>query len=102
MNAVLAAVVVMLVLSLVRVHVVLALAVGAIVGGLLGGLGIEGTISTFSDGLGGSASVALSYALLGAFAVAIARTGLPELMVERVIKLVGRSGDSRKKVYQKL
>jgi len=101
MNAVLAAVVVMLVLSLVRVHVVLALAVGAIVGGLLGGLGIEGTISTFSDGLGGSASVALSYALLGAFAVAIARTGLPELMVERVIKLVGRSGDSRKKALSK-
>ena len=40
-NAVVAAVGIMLVLSLSRVHVVIALIVGAIVGGLVGGLGIE-------------------------------------------------------------
>ncbi|WP_227937489.1 Na+/H+ antiporter family protein [Alkalihalobacillus deserti] len=101
MNAVLVAVVVMLVLSLVRVHVVLALAIGALVGGLFGGLGFEQTIAVFSDGLGGSATVALSYALLGAFAVAIARTGLPEVMVNWVVKLVGRNEDSRKKALSK-
>lgn len=68
MNAVLIAVLIMLILSLSRVHVVLALAIGALAGGLVGGLGFEHTISTFNDGLGGGASVALSYALLGAFA----------------------------------
>ncbi len=100
-NAVLVAVLVMLILSLVRVHVVLALAVGALVGGLLGGLGFDQTVTVFSNGLGGSATVALSYALLGAFAVAIARTGLPEVMVNWVIKLVGRNEDSRKKALSK-
>ncbi len=101
MNAVLVAVMVMLVLSLARVHVVIALAIGALIGGLLGGMGLEQTITVFSDGLGGSATVALSYALLGAFAVAIARTGLPDVMVQYVIKLVGRSEDSRKKALSK-
>ncbi|TWI52929.1 Na+/H+ antiporter family protein [Halalkalibacter nanhaiisediminis] len=101
MNAVFVAVIVMIILSLVRVHVVLALAIGALIGGLLGGIGLEETITVFSDGLGGSANVALSYALLGAFAVAIARTGLPDVMVRSVIKLVGRSEDSRKKALSK-
>ncbi|WP_100373891.1 Na+/H+ antiporter family protein [Bacillus sp. FJAT-45037] len=101
MNAVLLAVIVMLVLSLVRVHVVLALIIGALVGGLLGGLGLEQTVTVFSDGLGGSAAVALSYALLGAFAVAIARTGLPDMMVNKVIQFVGREGDTEKRVLSK-
>ncbi|MCM3760432.1 Na+/H+ antiporter family protein [Alkalihalobacillus oceani] len=101
MNAVLIAVIVMLVLSLARVHVVIALALGALIGGLLGGLGFEQTVNVFSDGLGGSAPVALSYALLGAFAVAIARTGLPEVMVSAVIKLVGKSQDSRRQALSK-
>ena len=101
MNAVLVAVLVMLILSLVRVHVVIALAIGAVVGGLLGGLGFDETISVFTAGLGGSATVALSYALLGAFAVAIARTGLPEVMVNAVIRLVGKKGDTRKTALSK-
>ncbi|MCM3491085.1 Na+/H+ antiporter family protein [Alkalihalophilus marmarensis] len=102
MNAVLLAVIVMLVLSLVRVHVVLALIIGALVGGFVGGLGLEQTVAVFSEGLGGSATVALSYALLGAFAVAIARTGLPDMMVNTVIKLVGRNGDTEKQVLSKV
>lgn len=101
MNAVLIAVLIMLILSLSRVHVVLALAIGALVGGLVGGLGFEHTISTFNDGLGGGATVALSYALLGAFAVAIARTGLPDVMVQFVIRLVGKNNDSRKAALSK-
>lgn len=101
MNAVLIAVMVMLVLSLARVHVVLALTIGALIGGLLGGLDIEQTVTVFSEGLGGSATVALSYALLGAFAVAIARTGLPEVMVNLVTKMVGRNTDTKKVVLSK-
>ncbi|GAE27936.1 histidine permease YuiF [Halalkalibacter wakoensis JCM 9140] len=101
MNAVLIAVLVMLILSLVRVHVVIALAIGALTGGLIGGLGFNETVDVFTGGLGGSATVALSYALLGAFAVAIARTGLPDVMVAWVIKLVGRNEDSRKKALSK-
>lgn len=90
MNAVIVAVGVMLVLSLLRVHVVLALILGALVGGLLGGLGVDSTLEAFNKGLGGGATVALSYAMLGAFAVAISRSGLAHALADRVLALVGR------------
>jgi predicted histidine transporter YuiF (NhaC family) len=90
MNAVVAAVGIMLILSLCRVHVVVALIVGALAGGLLGGLGIEGSLAAFNKGLGAGATVALSYALLGAFAVAIAKSGLAHALADKALALVGR------------
>nr|WP_243458978.1 Na+/H+ antiporter NhaC family protein [Pseudomonas sp. OA65] len=89
-NAVIAAVGVMLVLSLSRVHVVIALIIGALVGGLTGGLGIEATLKAFNAGLGGGATVALSYALLGAFAVAIAKSGMAHALADKALALVDR------------
>jgi putative amino acid transporter len=93
MNAVLIAVIVMLLLSLVRVNVVLALVVGAIAGGLTGGLSFEATIDSFSSGLGAGANIALSYALLGGFAVAISQTGIPQLLVNGMLKIVKVDGE---------
>ena len=89
-NAVIAAVGTMLVLSLSRVHVVIAIIVGALVGGLTGGLGIDATLKAFNGGLGGGATVALSYALLGAFAVAIAKSGLAHALADKALMLVDR------------
>ena len=97
MNAVLVAVGVMLVLSLLRINVVLSLTIGAIIGGLAGGLPIMETIDAFVGGLGGGATIALSYGLLGGFALAISRTGVPEVLVGAILKLVQREGDSQKK-----
>lgn len=90
MNAVLLAVGLMLVLSLARVHVVIALIVGALAGGLLGGLSLPQTMEAFNTGLGGGATVALSYAMLGAFAVAIAKSGLAHALADKALALVGR------------
>jgi predicted histidine transporter YuiF (NhaC family) len=90
MNAVVAAVGIMLILSLCRVHVVVALIIGALAGGLLGGLGLEGSLAAFNKGLGGGATVALSYALLGAFAVAIAKSGLAHALADKVLTLVDK------------
>ncbi len=89
MNAVVVAVGVMLILSLCRVHVVVALIAGALCGGLLGGLGIESTLAAFNKGLGGGATVALSYALLGAFAVAIGKSGLAHALADKALMMVG-------------
>ncbi|MFK3936926.1 Na+/H+ antiporter family protein [Alkalihalobacillus sp. NPDC078783] len=101
MNAVVIAVLLMIVLSLLRVHVVVALVIGAVTGGLVGGLGFNGTIEVFTEGLGNSASIALSYAVLGAFAVALSKTGLPQLLVDFSIKLVGKKGEARSKTLPK-
>ena len=55
------------------------------------------TIEAFVGGLGGGATIALSYGLLGGFALAISRTGVPEVLVGAILKLVQREGDSQKK-----
>ena len=86
MNPVVVAVVVMLLLALCRVHVVLSLFVGAVVGGLLSGIGLETTMVAFQSGLGDGARIALSYALLGAFAMAVAHSGLPQLLADALIQ----------------
>lgn len=92
MNAVIVAVLVMLVLSLLRVNVVFALLIGALAGGVSGGLSFMDTVTSFTNGLGAGATIALSYAMLGGFAVAISRTGIPELLVSGVLKLVDKEG----------
>ncbi len=97
MNAVIIAVLVMLVLSLLRVNVVFALLIGALAGGLSGGLSFTETLASYTDGLGAGATIALSYAMLGGFAVAISRTGIPELLVGSVLKLVNKEGGSPRK-----
>ena len=96
MNAVLLSLAVLFGLSLLRVHVVLALLVSAIIGGWAGGMPISNTIAAFSEGLKDNAGIALSYALLGAFAAGLAETGLPERLVRRAVRLVrGRSDGGR-------
>lgn len=86
MNAVVVAVLVMLVLSLARVHVVLSLLVGALSGGLLAGLGLKVTLDAFQTGLANGAQIALSYVMLGAFAMAIAYSGLPRTVANSIIQ----------------
>ncbi|MDQ0216535.1 putative histidine transporter YuiF (NhaC family) [Oikeobacillus pervagus] len=102
MNAVVIAVLIMLILSLFRVNVVFALITGALLGGLVGGLGVDSTIAAFTEGVGGGANVALSYALLGGFAVGISRTGLPNILVDFILKMVGNSQHSKAKNYSKV
>ncbi len=90
MNPVVIAVLLMLLLSLLRINVVVSLAVSAIVGGLVGGLSLMDTLKAFTDGLGGGATIALSYAMLGAFAVAISRSGITDLLAHKVIAQLGK------------
>ena len=108
MNAVVIAVIVMLVLSLSRVHVVLSLTVGAFVGGLVAGMPLEnvvdaagnvtqsGIIPVFNEGLKGGARISLSYAMLGAFAMAITYSGLPQQLAGGIIRKLNNSQDAAK------
>ena len=94
MNAVVISVCLMLALSFFRVNVVIALTISALVAGLVGGLDIQQTISAFNDGLGGGAQIALSYALLGAFAAALSHSGLTTLISNNIIKKLGKEPNS--------
>ena len=85
LNAVVLSVIVMLALSVARVHVVISLFVASVVAGLVAGMGISGTMVAFQTGLAGGAKIALSYALLGAFAMAVAHSGLPALLARAIV-----------------
>jgi predicted histidine transporter YuiF (NhaC family) len=100
MNAVVIAIAVMFILSLARVSVVLTLVISAIVGGLVAGLSLSQTVEAFNAGLGDGAEVALAYAVLGAFALALSKSGLPDLLAHKLIGLLGfeASKNQEKKV----
>ena len=103
MNAVIVAVAVMLILSLLRINVVLSLVIGAFAGGIVSDLTIAETVKAFTDGLGGGAVIALSYALLGGFAVAIAKTGITDVLIAKVVVLLaGKEGATRKNLIKAL
>ena len=106
-NAVVIAVIVMLALSLSRIHVVLSLAIGAFVGGLVAGMPLKnvtdvsgevtqiGIISAFNEGLKGGAQIALSYAMLGAFAMAITHSGLPQQLAGSIVRRLNQGQNSQ-------
>ncbi|WP_085247054.1 Na+/H+ antiporter family protein [Gilliamella mensalis] len=96
-NAVVVAVICMLILSLCRVHVVISLIIGAFVGGLFSHLSLKQTIDAFNTGISNGANIALSYAMLGAFAVAISKSGLPELLADKAIKQL-TSSDAKRRI----
>ncbi len=84
-NSVLLSVALVLILCIWRVNVVISLTAGALFCGLVDGLTLQNTIYIFSDGLKSGAKIALSYAVLGAFASAVAHSGLPDLLTKWLV-----------------
>ncbi len=62
---------------------------------LISGLSLDATIAAFNSGLGGGATVALSYATLGAFAVAIGKSGLAHALADKSLAMIGRQGNDK-------
>lgn len=99
MNAVVIAVCLMLALSVARVNVVIALTISSLVAGIIGDLNLSQTISAFNTGLGNGAQIALSYALLGAFAVALSHSGITSLISKKLISGFGKSPNANNIKY---
>ncbi len=99
MNSIVLAVVVMMGLSLSRVPVVLALILAAFVGGMNAGLSIPEIVKLFEDGLGNGATIALSYGLLGAFAVGLSRSGITHLLGKKIVAIVGAKGSESNVIF---
>jgi len=81
-------VLVMVILSLFRVNVVLSIIIAALIAGLMSGLSLVDSVEMLVGGMGGQANTALSYILLGAFAVAISYTGITTLLVNYLIRVL--------------
>ncbi|WP_300542671.1 Na+/H+ antiporter family protein [uncultured Pseudoalteromonas sp.] len=102
MNAVIVGVMLMLILTLCRINVIVAMTVSAIVAGLTAGLGLSQTVNAFNDGLSGGAEIALSYAMLGAFAVAISKSGLTRILASKLLKQVNDNSHKGEKTLSYL
>lgn len=88
-NPIVVSVVVLCALCLLRVNVLLALIAASLVAGLTGGIGLTKSMELLSGGFSANATTALSYILLGTFAIAIAHTGLMQMLVRWIGARVG-------------
>ena len=93
-NPVVISIIVLLALSLLRINVIIALVIAALTAGLYGDLGLGKTIETFTGGLGGGAEVAMNYAMLGAFAIAISKSGITDLIAYKIITKMNKTPSS--------
>ncbi|MDR7679518.1 Na+/H+ antiporter family protein [Staphylococcus argenteus] len=87
-NAVVIAVILMIVLCLCRLNVVISLFISALVGGVISGMSIEKVINVFGKNIVDGAEVALSYALLGGFAALISYSGITDYLVGKIINAI--------------
>lgn len=86
-NAVVISVLVMVVLSLLRINVLFALIIAALTAGLISGMGLEQSVLTMIEGMGGQSETALSYILLGIFAVMIGLSGITSVLVHKMLNV---------------
>lgn len=86
-NAVLISVIVMVVLSLLRLNVLFSIIIAALTAGIVSGMGIVDTTTVMISGMGGQSNTALSYVLLGIFAVMIGFSGITTLLVNKMLTI---------------
>ncbi len=95
LNPIIVSVVVLCVLCLARVNVLVSLIIAALSAGLTGGLGLTKSMEMLTNGFTSNATTALSYILLGTFAVAIAQTGLMQMLV----RWIGQHMGTKPKIF---
>ncbi len=87
-NPAFVAIICMCVLSLLRLNVMLSMISATLIAGLIGGLGLTESFNAMIDGMKGNLNIALSYILLGALAVAIAKSNLIKVALSKLIGLM--------------
>ena len=87
-NPITISVLVMCVLCLLKLNVILSLLVASIVAGLIAGLGVSDIIGGIINGFGTNGTNALAYLLLGAFAAALADTGLADILTHHISRQI--------------
>ncbi|WRE39462.1 Na+/H+ antiporter family protein [Helicobacter pylori] len=87
-NPAFVAIICMCILSLLRLNVMLSMISATLIAGLMGGLGLTESFNVMIDGMKGNLNIALSYILLGALAVAIAKSNLIKVALSKLIGLM--------------
>ena len=87
-NPIIISVILLCILCLCRINVLLALIISAVIGGLAGHIGISEIMNIFVSGMGDNSETALSYILLGAFAVSMTHTGLAPILSMKISNII--------------
>ena len=87
-NPVLISITLLCILCLCKVNVLLSIMISAIIAGICAKMNITEVMNTFISGMGNNSETALSYILLGAFAAAMAQTGLAGTLAKKISKLI--------------
>jgi len=98
-NSVVLAIGLMIFLCVVRVPVTIALIAAALIGALHSGLSTQEAIAAINDNLLIGSQVGMTYIMVGALAVALARSGVLDLLARKMVSLLGNeSAQNQKKV----
>ncbi|MGO2236732.1 MAG: Na+/H+ antiporter family protein [Marinomonas sp.] len=89
MNSVVLAIGLMIFLCVARVPVTIALIASALVGGLHSGLSTQEAIAAINDNLLVGSQVGMTYIMVGALAVALARSGVLDLLARKLVSMLG-------------
>ena len=85
-NAVALTIILMVTFCLIKMPVPIALIMAALLGGLQSGLSFGDSLAAFNENLLSGAQIGITYIMIGAFAVALARSGLLELLAVKITK----------------
>ena len=88
-NSVVLAIGLMIFLCVARVPVTIALIASALVGGLHSGLSTQEAIAAINDNLLVGSQVGMTYIMVGALAVALARSGVLDLLARKLVSMLG-------------
>lgn len=83
-NAVALAIVLMVAFCLLKIPVAVAIVIAALLGGLHAGMSFDAVLKALNDNLLGGAQVGMTYIMVGAFAVALARSGILEWVAQKI------------------
>lgn len=91
-NAVVLAIVLMVIFCLIKIPVAVALISAALIGGLHARMQFTDILQVLNDNLLSGAQVGMTYIMVGAFAVALARSGILDWVAQKMANSLNREG----------
>lgn len=92
-NAVVLAITLMVVFCLIKIPVAVSLVSAALLGGLHARMTMPDILQVLNDNLLSGAQVGMTYIMVGAFAVALARSGILDWVAQKMASSLNREGD---------
>ena len=89
-NAVALAILLMVIFCLINIPVAVAIVLAALLGGLHAGMDFPAILESLNDNILGGAQVGMTYIMVGAFAVALARSGILDWLAQKMTHRLNR------------